>query len=74
MQNKEMKIVYILPVLGKSGGAERIVTEKANYLTERFGYDVYIINMFQQEGSPYFYPLSKLVKIINLGIPYNAQY
>lgn len=69
-----MKVVYILPVLGKCGGAERIVTEKANYLAEKFGYDIYIINMFQKEGSPYFYPLSKLVKIFNLGIPYNTQY
>ena len=36
-----MKIAYILPGLDKNGGAERIITDKANFFTERFAYDVY---------------------------------
>ena len=30
-----MKIVYILPSLEPSGGAERVITEKANYFATK---------------------------------------
>ena len=35
-----MKIVYVIASLETSGGTERIVSEKANYLTEVFGYNM----------------------------------
>ena len=69
-----MKIVYILPSLEPSGGAERVITEKANYFANFFGYEVYIINLYQHNDSPNYYPLSGKVQQINLGIPSHLQY
>ena len=52
-----MKVVYILPVLGKCGGAERIVTEKANYLAEKFGYEIYILSTCSRKKVPHIFIL-----------------
>lgn len=69
-----MKIVYVLPTLGTKGGTERIVTEKANYLANHFGYEVYVISMYQQINEFSCYPLSDKIHQMNLGIPYYSQY
>lgn len=69
-----MNIVYILPSLEKMGGAERIITEKADYLIKHFGYKVCIICLFQNEDSPNALSLSKSIRQINLGIQYHTQY
>lgn len=69
-----MKLVYILPSLGKMGGAERIITEKANYLSRIFGYNISIINLFQDDNTPNMHPLSNSIRQFNLGIPYHIQY
>lgn len=68
------KVAYILPTLVAMGGTERIITQKANYLAEQFGYDVSIICCNQQDGRPNFYHVSSKVRQINLGIPYYKQY
>ncbi len=69
-----MKIVYIIPSLEVKGGAERIVIEKANYLSEHYGYDVSIITQCHHNNAPIAYPLSEKIHHINLGIPYYNQY
>lgn len=69
-----MKIVYVLPTLAWKGGAERIITEKANYFAERFGYDVIIVCIIQGKEESNTYPLSKKIVQINLGIEVNLQY
>ena len=69
-----MKIVYIIPSLEIKGGAERIVIEKANYLSEHYGYDVSIITQCHHNNAPIAYPLSEKIHHINLGIPYYNQY
>lgn len=69
-----MRIVYIYSTLAATGGTERMITEKVNYLSERFRYDVTIITCFQRENETNFFPLSKKVKQIYLGIPYFTQY
>ena len=69
-----MKIAYIFPTLAKTGGTERMITEKANYFAEQFGYDVTIINCFEKDGDINHFNLSKKVKQVNLGIPYYSQY
>lgn len=38
-----MKIAYLTPSLCWAGGLERVITLKANYLSEQYNYDVYII-------------------------------
>ena len=46
---------------------ERVLTMKANYFAEHFGYDVTII-LTDGKEKPIFYPLSDKVKVINLDI------
>ena len=69
-----MKIVYVYSTMVIGGGTERIITEKANYLSERLGYDVTIISCFQLPNEENYYHTSNKIKQINLGIPYFSQY
>ena len=50
-----------------AGGVERVLTLKANYFAEHFGYDITII-LTDGKGKPFFYPLSDQIKVINLNI------
>lgn len=69
-----MKIAYIYSTMAVAGGTERMITEKANYFSERYGYDVTIISCFQRTNENNFFHLSKNVKQINLEIPFFSQY
>lgn len=69
-----MKIAYIYSTMAKTGGTERMITEKVNYLSEHFGYDVTIITCFQLANERNRFGLSKKIKQINLEIPYFSQY
>ncbi|MDR0798155.1 MAG: glycosyltransferase family 4 protein [Dysgonamonadaceae bacterium] len=68
-----MKVVYLLPGgLFNSGGMERVITVKANYLVEKAGIEVAIVTT-EQMGRPVFYPLSDKVRLhhLNIGIHEN---
>ena len=67
-----MKIVYIYSQLTISGGADRVLTDKANYLAEH-DYDITIITESQM-GRPVVFPLSPKVKLIDMGIDFDKQY
>ena len=67
MQNRPLKIVYCTPALYMAGGVERVLTLKANYFAEHFGYDITII-LTEGKDKPLFYPLSKRIKIVNLDV------
>ena len=70
-----MKIVYVIDSLASKGGAERILSEKMNYLATNFDYDVSVITCYQFiESMPNTYPLSEKVKQYNLSIPAYLQY
>ena len=70
-----MKIVYVIDSLASKGGAERILSEKMNYLSDKFGYEVYVVTCYQnQEENPNAYFLSPKVNQVNLNIPYYSQY
>lgn len=62
-----MKIVYCFHSLSAHGGVEKILTLKANYMVEKFGYDVTIIT-YEQFGKPVFFELNKGIKLIHLDI------
>lgn len=64
---KRYRIVYCTPALYMAGGVERVLTLKANYFAEHFGYDITII-LTEGKDKPLFYPLSEKVKVINLNI------
>lgn len=67
MEKHPLKLVYCTPALYMAGGVERVLTLKANYFAEHFGYDITII-LTDGKGKPYAYPLSDKVKVINLDI------
>lgn len=70
-----MRIVYIIDSLSLKGGAERIISEKMNYLATHFGYDVSVITCYQfPETMPNCYYLSDKVRQINLCITSYLQY
>ena len=64
---KKLKIVYVTPALYMAGGVERVLTLKANYFAEHFGYDITII-LTEGKGKPLFYSLSDKIKVVNLDI------
>ena len=67
MHKGSLKIVYLTPALYMAGGVERVLTLKANYFAEHFGYDITII-LTDGNGKPLFYPLSNKIRVINLNI------
>lgn len=64
-----MKIVYCLHSTFNSGGMERIVISKANYLT-RLGYEVTIVTT-NQKNRDSFFPVDSDVQCVDLGINYD---
>ena len=74
MENNQLKIVYLIPGgLFNSGGMERVTTIKANYLSEKMGYDVSIVTTEQME-QPVFFPLSKKVHLHHLRIGIHSNF
>lgn len=70
-----MKIVYVIDSLASKGGAERILSDKMNYMAARYGYEVYVVTCYQDFNKmPNAYYLSDRVTQINLNIPYYSQY
>lgn len=67
MTNTKLKIVYCTPALYMAGGVERVLTLKANYFAEHYGYDITII-LTEGKDKPLFYPLSDKINVINLNI------
>jgi glycosyltransferase involved in cell wall biosynthesis len=63
-----MKIVYIINSLGNSGGMERVLSTKANFLATQLGNTVYIITQFPLPSDKFFH-FSPLVKIESLDMP-----
>ncbi len=67
MECHPLKIVYVTPALYMAGGVERVLSLKANYFADTFGYDITII-LTEGKDKPLFYELSPNIKVINLDI------
>lgn len=67
-----MKIFYIYTALLTKGGADRVITEKANWLAEH-GHDVTIVTDTQLGREPVF-ALSPKVKLYDLAIDFSQEY
>ena len=65
--NRPLKIVYITPQLYLADGVARVLSMKANYFAEHFGYDIIII-ITEGKGKPVFYPLSEKIHVVNLDL------
>ena len=64
-----MKIIYCISGMYKSGGIERVLAGKANYLVSH-GYEVAIVTT-DQAGRKDFFPIDEQVKRIDLGLNYD---
>ena len=58
-QEKRYKIVYCTPSLYMAGGVERVLTLKANYFADIYGYDVTIITTDGMQKPNFFFSLGK---------------
>jgi glycosyltransferase involved in cell wall biosynthesis len=69
MNNRKYKIVYCTPALYSAGGVERVISVKASYFADVYGYDVTII-VTEGQGRECFFPLSDKVRVINLQLAF----
>lgn len=70
---KKMKIAYCIPSLYYPSGMERVLTLKANYFAEHFGYDIHIILTDGKDKKPY-YELHPSISIHQLDINFDETY
>ena len=68
-----MKLVYCIPTLYISGGMERVLTLKANYLATLPGYEITIVITDGGDKKPYF-PLNPSIKVKQLDINFEEMY
>lgn len=68
-----MKIVYLYSSLAITGGIERVLVDKVNYLVSHYGYEVYMITSDQGQH-PIPYKLDKRVYFCDLQILSYTQY
>lgn len=61
------RLAYCIPSLDHSGGMERVLTNKANYLADVLGYDVTIVTTDDKGEQPYF-PLSPNINVVSLDV------
>lgn len=56
-----MKLLYIVPKIKNTGGVARVLSIKANYFIEHFGYEVHILSQNEKENLPFYNFNSKIV-------------
>lgn len=71
-----MNILYCIPQLYNSGGMERVVTQKVNYLTEHTNHKIDIVTT---ECTPKgtktsYFPLNRTISIHELGIDFDSDF
>ncbi|MBR1473038.1 MAG: glycosyltransferase family 4 protein [Paludibacteraceae bacterium] len=71
-----MRILYCIPHLYNSGGMERVLTQKVNWLAARTEHEISILTTEPAPaGSPKcYFPLSEKVQVVELNIDFNADY
>ena len=67
-----MKLIYCINAVSNSGGMERILMHKANYLADVMGYDVTIVTTEQGGCEPFFH-FSPKIKFIDLDVDYGDR-
>lgn len=63
-----MNILYLIPSLSNSGGMERVLTDKVNYLIKLGNYSITILTTDMKATESPFYELDVNIKVINLEI------
>lgn len=67
-----MKLAYIIENVAGSGGLERAISTKSNYLAEYYSYEITIITIYQ-EHRPFTYQLHPTIKTIDLGVSFESK-
>lgn len=65
-----LKIAYCIPALYYPSGMERVLTLKANYFAEYFGYEIHII-LTDGKGKEPYYPLHPSIHIHQLDVAFD---
>ncbi|MDD3405418.1 MAG: glycosyltransferase family 4 protein [Sphingobacteriia bacterium] len=65
-----MKLLYCIPALYNTGGMERVLTEKVNFLAALPNYDITIVTTDHKAGQPIRFPLDKKIQLIHLQLNY----
>lgn len=65
-----MKLIYCIRALYNPGGMERVLVNKVTWLVRELGWEILVVTT-DQKGRPTFYPFSKEVRMIDLGINYS---
>ena len=50
-----MKIVYEIERLSTNGGIEHILTDRVNYMAERWGWNITILVILKEDKEPYWF-------------------
>ncbi len=71
-----MRILYCIPHLYNSGGMERVLTQKVNWLAAHTQHEITILTTEPvPAGTPKcYFPLSEKVQVVELNIDFNADY
>lgn len=71
-----MRILYCIPALYNSGGMERVLTQKVNWLAAHTEHEITILTTEPvPAGTPKcYFPLSEKVQVVELDIDFNADY
>lgn len=67
-----MKIIYCINAVSNSGGMERILMQKANYLADVVGYEIVIVTT-EQGGLKPFFCFSSNIRFIDLDVDYGDR-
>lgn len=65
-----MKLLYCIPALHNSGGMERVLTTKLNYLSKIKDLEIIVVTT-EQMNKPYFFEINNSVNFIHLDINFN---
>lgn len=69
--DKRLRVVYCIPSVHRMGGMERVLSLKANYFSEIFGYEIHIITTEGASGTTFFY-FHPSIQIHDLNIHFDA--
>ncbi len=69
-----MKLLYCIPALYNTGGMERVLTEKVNFLVNIQGYDITIVTTDHKRRATHLLPLDKRVKLVHLQLDYVGHF
>lgn len=65
-----MKLLYITNGINGAGGLERVLSVKASYLAEQYGYEVTILSLNDNQLNP-FYTFSDKIKMVSIPVSGN---